>query len=315
MSIIIPTYARLDLLDSALQSLFSQACSNLEIIVVDNASARNISLTLKARYPRIHTIRLPRNEFFAKPANVGLRLARGRYTAIMNDDVVLDPSWLSSALSTFAWDPQIAGVASRIRQLSRPTFLDSAGDHIDLNGRAGKIGWNEPDDARFDEAAQVVAPSGTCSLFRTSALREVGGYDEDFVGYLEDVDLGLRLLLRGYQCVYNPRATLGHHGGATWKARRKALFLNERNSLYVTIKDFPTALLLERARTLLGCHLTPADILGGSSWSALVHGKCAALAHIRATLAKRRAIQATRRVSDECVRSLLSSRRVVVRHL
>lgn len=211
VSFVVPTLGSPHL-HRLLQSVADQTVKPREVIIVDNAAPRPIVGVPIDREVPVRVVRMDHNTFFAAAANAGAAQATSSYLCVINDDTILDPTWTEHALATFSWEPTVGSVASRIRQARHPHLLDSAGDHIDVLGRAGKIGWGMPCASAHREPGHVLSASGTCTLFRRSAFEQVGGYDASFRAYLEDVDLGLRLQARGWSCLYNADATLAHVG-------------------------------------------------------------------------------------------------------
>jgi O-antigen biosynthesis protein len=213
LSVVIPTYSRLELLRVSIRSLLHQTIGPPEIIVVDNASPVDISHQLKLEFGRtVHTIRLNTNWFFCGAVNKGIAIARGAYIAVLNDDAWVDADWGGHVIETFSNDSEIGSVASLVL---RPDghVVDSAGDHLDLAGRASNINWNRPTSEIPNETAYVFSAAGSCAVYRRKAIHRAGGFDEDFVAYLDDVDLGFRLQLLGYKCVFNPACRAHHIGG------------------------------------------------------------------------------------------------------
>jgi GT2 family glycosyltransferase len=282
---------------------------------VDNASRVNISRQLKEEFGRaVHTIRLNTNRFFCGAVNTGIAIARGAYVAVLNDDAWVDADWGSHVIETFSNDTEVGSVASLVL---RPDghMVDSAGDHLDLRGRASNLGWNRPASEIPNKAFHVFSAAGSCAVYKREAIHRAGGFDEDFVAYLDDIDLGFRLQLLGFKCVFNPACRAHHIGGATFKTRFRALYLTERNMVWNIAKNMPTSILRRHKLTIGTAQSHPAPVIGGSSVRAWSAGKAAAMRDPQSMLAKRRHVQATRRVSDAYVESLLSSRQVVSCHL
>jgi GT2 family glycosyltransferase len=315
LAIVIPTFARLDLLSDALVSIARQTVSGIEVVVVDNASSSDVTEHLRARHPQVRVIRAPCNLFYAGAVNLGMAGVRAPFVAALNDDVTLEPEWAEQALASFAQDASIGAVASKVLQSRRPHLLDSAGDHLDLAGRATNLGWCEYDGPAFAEAREVFSPAGSCAIYRRTAFEAAGGFDADFIAYFEDVDLGFRLRLLGYRCVFNPAARAHHVGGSTRKARAYALWLMERNTTWNLVKNMPAALLRRHAGTILAAEARPSPVAGGASWPVWAHAKADAWRAPRRLIAKRRRIQQRRRIADDDVERLLATMRVRTCHL
>jgi GT2 family glycosyltransferase len=315
LAIAIPTLARLDLLAATLASISEQTVRDIEVVVVDNASPLDVSGFVRRRFPGVCVVRSNANLFYAGAVNLGLRETRAPFVAALNDDVTLHPRWAEQVLTTFAQDMAIGAIATKVLQAAAPGLVDSAGSHLDIAGRATNLGWNEPDGPAFAHAREVFAPAGSCATFRRSAFEAAGGFDEDFVAYFEDVDLGFRMRLLGHRCVFQPAALARHLGGATPKPRRYALWLMERNMVWNLVKNMPSALLGRHAMTISAAQARPTPVLGGGSWPVWANAKASAWKAPRRLLAKRRRIQRSRRISAHDVERLLAIAQVRTCHL
>jgi GT2 family glycosyltransferase len=315
ITLAIPTTSRLDLLTRAVASVRDQTVSGIEVVVVDNASPLNVRDHIRTRFPGVEVIRTPENMFFAGAMNVALAGARTPFVAVLNDDAYLDPRWAQEVLATFAEDESVGSVATKVMSAVRPGTIDSAGDQLDITGRATNRGWGEEDCALYETEADVFSAAGACAVYRRSSFEEAGGFDDTFVAYLEDVDLGFRLQLLGYRCVFNPLARALHVGGGTPKRRRYALWLTERNMVWNIVKNMPTLLIYQNCLLLVREQGKPAPVVGGSSRRAWALGKAGACRVPGELLAKRRRIQANRRVSDAYIDALLRAAEVRWCHL
>ena len=157
----------------------------------------------------------------------------------MNTDVVLAPDWLERMLAALCSAPDVGAVACKMVDLDDPSVLYDAGDVLRRDGVCEQRGRFERDDGRFDEPGEVFAACAGAALYRRGAVLDVGGFDERFFLYLEDVDLGLRLRLAGWRCRYEP-AVARHAGeGSAPAAGRTAWTWVERNTLLLAAKAFP----------------------------------------------------------------------------
>ncbi len=316
LSVVIPTYERFDLVETAVESLLAQSVGAPEIVVVDNASPSNITDRLHRRFGnRVRCLRLARNLFFCGAVNAGLQATERPYFAVLNDDARVSCDWAGHALETLREDSEVGSVASLVTRSQDSALIDSTGDHLDVTGRATNLNWSRPASSVRLKPARVFSASGSCAVFRRKAVDEAGRFDESFVAYLDDIDLGFRLQLLGYSCAFNPDCTASHLGGGTSKRRLTAALLAERNMVWNLWKNMPDELLVRYRGPILAAQSRPAPMVGGSSIRAWAVGKAAAFAETRSVLAKRRRIQASRRVSISYVEQLLLSRRVDLCHL
>jgi GT2 family glycosyltransferase len=293
-----------DLLRRCLQSVREQRRPPDHVIVIDNASTDDSLARAQPHLQSVEVIRLSTNTGFAHANNVGARAARGfDALALMNPDVIADPGWLEALVAAADSDPGAAGFASRMLMASAPR-LDGVGDSYHVSGRAWRKGhgmvaaaWPQGDDDTF-------GPCAAAALYRREAFDEVGGFDERFFCYFEDVDLAFRLRLRGYTCRYVHAAVVHHVVSAVSGYRSDfALYHGERNAIWTFVKNMPAPLLwmyLPQHIVLntLALVTYPWRGQGTVVWKA----KLDALRDLAAVLRQRAAIQRDRRVNPWVLR-------------
>jgi GT2 family glycosyltransferase len=237
--VIIPNWNGARWLPGCLESLAGQTLQPAEIIVVDNGSTDGSLELLRERYPAVRVIELGRNTGFAFAANRGIEAAGGDQVALINTDVELEPAWLGRMTRALESDLAAASVASKMMDLrERDRFYD-AGDILRRDGACEQRGRFRHDDGRYDEPGSVFAACAGAALYRRSAVLSLGGFDERFFAYLEDVDLGLRLRLAGWTCVYEPAVAYHASEGSSGALSRPMQTLVERNTLLLVAKAFP----------------------------------------------------------------------------
>ena len=315
ITVAIPTSERVDLLDRAIESILNQTVRDIDIVVVDNSRDADTRNRLGRQVPAVRVIRTARSTFFAGAMNTALRDAATPFVAVLNDDAFLNPRWAEEALLTFARDDSVGSVATKVMNATRPDIIDSTGDQLDLAGRATNRGWGEVDRGQYSSESHVFSAAGSCAIYRRCAFVEAGGFDDAFVAYLEDVDLGFRLQLLGYRCVFNPACEAHHVGGATKKPRLYALWLTERNMVWNIVKNMPTSVIRRNLKLLARHQSKPAPVVGGASWRAWASGKAAAWVAPADLWAKRKRVQETRQVPDAHIESLLRVAEIRACHL
>jgi GT2 family glycosyltransferase len=237
--VVVPNWNGERWLPGCLGSLARQSRAPDEIVVVDNGSVDD-SLAVVARLaPQARVVRLGRNTGFAHAANRGFREVDAAFVALLNTDVELAPDWLERTAATLAGDPTVAAVACKMVDLADRARLYDAGDVLRRDGVCEQRGRRERDDGRFDAAGDVFAACAGAALYRRSAVLGVGGFDERFFAYLEDVDLGLRLRLAGWSCRYVPVVAAHASQGSSWQLARPVAYWVERNTLLLVLKAFP----------------------------------------------------------------------------
>jgi GT2 family glycosyltransferase len=238
-AVVIPNWNGAAWLTGCLDSLAAQTLPPAEVVVVDNGSTDGSLELLAGRPPPVRTIALGRNTGFAFAANRGLEAAESEFVALVNTDVVLEPDWLERMANALREHPEAATAACKMVDLRDPGVLYDTGDFLRRDGACEQRGRFERDDGSFDRPGEAFSACAGAALYRRAAVLEVGGFDERFFAYLEDVELGLRLRLRGWTCRYEP-AVARHAGGATsGRLRRPLLGWVERNTLLLVAKWFP----------------------------------------------------------------------------
>jgi GT2 family glycosyltransferase len=251
VSVVIPCWNSLRWLPGCLQALAHQTFLDFEILLVDSASTDGTGEWVRKEQPVVNLIELPANRGFAAAANAGAFRTSSVLIAFLNPDTEARPGWLESLVARMdASPPAVASIASKMLQLDAPETIDDAGDELNWFGMARKRGHG--DDAElFSRVEEVLSPCAGAALYRRAAFEELGGFDETFGSYLEDVDLGLRARLSGFKCVYEPKAEVLHKGGGSGLARSSYVRLVTRNRLLLLGKNIPGSLLLRHIPRLL----------------------------------------------------------------
>jgi GT2 family glycosyltransferase len=240
-SIVVLNWNGLPLLDECLSSLRGQAFADFEVVMVDNGSTDGSAEWLASRESAcVRPLILPDNLGYAEGNNAGIRMARGRWIVLLNNDTAADPDWLAQIAAAIGRHPEAGMFTPKILNYYRRDEIDNTGHLIYPDGLARGHNRLEKDDGRFDSEVEAAWPSGCAGVYRREMLDQVGLLDETFFAYAEDVDLGLRGRWAGWNCWYVPAARVYHKYSATTGSfsPRKA-FLVERNRFWVLLKNFP----------------------------------------------------------------------------
>jgi len=211
-TVVIPTFNAWPLLAEALEHLAAQTLDH-EVIVVDNGSADGTVEAITERFPKVRVVALDENLGFGRAVNRGVRQVSTDVVVLVNNDVVCPPEFLAELLAPFA-DEHVDMVAGVLLQHDRPDLIDSAGIELDATLRSWDMLWNRTVD-ELATSGEPVGPCGGAAAYRTDVFRAVGGFDEAFFAYWEDVDLALRLRLAGHTCVRASSARALHKHGQT----------------------------------------------------------------------------------------------------
>lgn len=311
ITVIIPNWNGVEHLETCLSALGRQTLDDFEVIVMDNASSDDSVSFIRREHPWVDVIELPENRGFAPACNVGIREAYGEFIVLLNNDTEADPGWLTGIVEAFERHPEAGIVASKMLLFDRRNVLHAAGDFYRVDGIPGNRGVWEEDVGQYDREEYVFSACGGAAAYRRAMLDEIGVLDEDFYFSCEDIDLGWRAQLAGWRAVYAPRAVVYHKLSATGGGTT-ASFYNGRNFLFLIAKNYPTALLRAYWRDVLTAQI-------GIAWEALLawrgaaararlRGMLAGVINLPRMLAKRRLVQASRKVPDAYLESILSER-------
>lgn len=218
----------------------------LEVIMVDNGSTDESVAFVRRKYSWAKIIRNVKNEGFAKPSDDGTRAAAGEYVAFLNNDMKVQRDWLRELLATV--ERTGAACAGSVILNWNGELLDFAGGSVTFFGMGFQYHFHEPVRQLTDELAEdkeLLFACGGAMLMKRALFLEVGGFDEDFFAYFEDLDLGWRLNVLGYKVVLSvkSRAYHKHHSTGNTFAPERMRYLYFRNSLYMIYKNFGDEML------------------------------------------------------------------------
>jgi len=218
----------------------------LEIVVVENASGDDSAERLRAEAPHVTLIVSKTNDGFAGGCNKGVAASSGEYIALLNNDARPDTGWIRAAVERFEESPEVGAVASRVLDWEGK-LVDFVGAAMTWYGMGYKPFTGEQPPTRPDVAADVLFGTGAAMFVRRSVYDAIGGFDERYFMFFEDVDLGWRINLAGWRFLYEPASLAFHKHHASMSAfgSFKETYLLERNALYTLYKNAGDDLLAE----------------------------------------------------------------------
>ncbi|MCP2255867.1 Glycosyltransferase, GT2 family [Prauserella aidingensis] len=277
VSVVVVNYRGADDTIACLRALAEHDYPNLEVVCVDNASGGDDVARIREAAPDVRLVTSDTNRGFAGGCNLGAREANGTVLALLNNDARPAPGWVGAAVATLRAEPTVGAVASKV--------LDWEGtgtDYVDAGltwfgmGYKRHAGGPIADVPRGDHevAKDVLFATGSAMFVRSSVFAELGGFDERFFMFYEDVDLGWRLNLRGWRVRYVPESLTYHRHHATMSAvdspdSGRETFLLERNALAALYKNasdetlaraLPAALALTVRRATARGELDPTKL-------------------------------------------------------
>jgi GT2 family glycosyltransferase len=265
LSVVIPSYNTRDLMEQALRTV-AEASEGIgvEVIVIDNNSHDGSADMVAEKFPEVELIRAERNLGFASANNVAFERVRGRYVLLLNSDTIVRPDTLRTLVAFMDEHPEAGAAGCRILdpdgtlQLDcRRSFPTPAAAFYRLTGLSRLF----PDSRRFarynltyldpDEVNEVDALSGSCMIVRRQVLEEVGGFDEAYFMYGEDLDWCFRMRQAGWKIYYTPATEIIHFRGQSGRAESMRIQFRKNQAMAIFVSKhmrhryrfFPVALL------------------------------------------------------------------------
>ncbi|MFN2496957.1 MAG: glycosyltransferase, partial [Pseudonocardiaceae bacterium] len=238
----------------ALRDELDWPAGKLELICVDNASGDGSAKRIAAAVPQARLIRSTTNTGFAGGCNLGVRQAIGSVVAFLNSDARPHRSWVRTAVEVLEAEPDVAAVASKVLDWDGQ-LIDFVDAGLTWYGMGYKPQVGRPYEGTHETPRDVLFGTGAALLVRREVFERLGGFDERFFMFYEDVDLGWRLNLRGYRVRYEPRSIAyhRHHRSLRGADPAREIYLLERNALaalYKNVSDETLAAVLPAALAL-----------------------------------------------------------------
>lgn len=252
VSIVTPNYNGLKFLNMYFESLAIQSRFIEEIIIVDNGSedgsiqfieefidSSNYTIPIKL-------IKNKENLGFAKAVNQAIEVASSEFIYSINNDVELEYNTLETLIN--AMETLIVNgenpfsCASKMVQFHNRELLDDAGDEYTILSWTKKAGDGQfVSSKKYSKKREIFTSCAGAALYRKSVLEEIGLFDGNFFAYVEDIDLGFRARINGYNNYFIPESVVYHYGSGTSGSRYNEfkIKLAARNNIWLIYKNFP----------------------------------------------------------------------------
>jgi len=242
VTVVVVNWNGASFLERCLTALLAQTVKPYEIIVVDNASTDG-SAEVVRRFASIRLIPLAQNTGFACGNNLAVHEASksSGWVALLNPDAFAEPRWLEALLLSAQNHPEFDVFGSKLVNAADPTLLDGTGDAYHISGLAWRTAHGVSVSALGESECEIFTPCAAAALYRRSVFEKVGGFDEDFFCYVEDVDLGFRMRLGGHRCLYVPQSVAHHVGSGTTGGKQSgfSIYHGHRNLVWAFVKNMP----------------------------------------------------------------------------
>ena len=243
-TIVIPNYNGIKYIQACLESLYGGTVTDIEVIVVDNASVDGSMELVRDRFPQIRLIVNQENKGFSYAVNQGIKEAHTPYVILLNNDTQVAPSFVHELEKVMDKDKghRLFSASAKLVSLYDRDKTDDAGDYYCALGWAFARGKGKPPE-RYDQDCEIFAACAGAAIYRRELLEadKVGLFDEEHFAYFEDIDIGYRAKIHGYQNQFAANAIVYHAGSATSGSRYNAFKtgLASRNSIYIIYKNMP----------------------------------------------------------------------------
>jgi GT2 family glycosyltransferase len=240
VTILIVHWNNLPALRECLIALRGQTLRDHRVIVIDNSPSGEANV-LGGDFPEADIFAPGYNAGFAAGNNLGLARTRTDLVATLNPDAVPESRWLEALVKAARENPDTAAFGSLQLMKEDRNIIDGAGDCYHVSGLFWRAAHGKPLPTTKIAAQEIFSPCAAAALYRRDAVEKVGGFDDQFFCYGEDVDLGFRLRLAGYGCRLVPQAVVLHEGGASSGGGRSdfAAYHGHRNMVWVYAKNMP----------------------------------------------------------------------------
>ncbi len=228
-----------------LNALIAQTYKDFEVLLLDNGNEVSLPDDFVSGFTELDltVFRSEDNLGFAAGNNHLAGFAKGKNLVLLNADAIPEPDWLETINEALLKTPNHF-IASRLIKYSEPDKFDGEWHVYHVSGLAWRYNHNQALGLGTNEPKEVFGACAAASVYPKDAFDAVGGFDEDFFAYMEDIDLDFRLQLAGYPCLYLPNAVVKHVGSASSAPRSDfAVYHGHRNLPWVFIKNMPGILM------------------------------------------------------------------------
>lgn len=291
---------------ACLSSLEKQSYPNFEVFLIDNGSTDSSLEWVTNNFPSVKIIAFNENLGFCEAYNSVVNKLSNEYIVFLNNDTQVSNGWLNELVKPMLQEETVGACGSKIFFLEDQQKIAHAGGKLTLIGSGMDVNLFRHDTETKNSSKQLVGfVCGASMLVRRSAFLNVGGFDNDYFAYHDDVDLCWRMWLHGYKVVFVPTSKIYHKSGGSWGERSssKRVFLGEKNRLINITKNFGLRFLAMSFTVSFVYDMYQIVAFlkqrNFNAVNAIVKAQSQFFRSMNKTLMKRRRIQNSRNISDD----------------
>lgn len=223
-----------------LDALESQDYTDFEVIFVDNGSADDSVRFVREHYPEVKIIALRENTGFCGAVNAGIQASLCSYVILLNNDTIVHRQFVGSLLRAIKRKPRAFSCQARMVQMHDRNKMDDAGNYYCALGWAFADGKGKPM-KNYGQEKRIFSSCAGAAIYRRKIMDKIGYFDEEHFAYLEDLDIGYRAKINGYENWFCPEAVVYHVGSGTSGSRYNLFKVrySSRNNVYLIYKNMP----------------------------------------------------------------------------
>lgn len=307
-SVVVPNFNGGAHLFDLFSGLSAQTFTDYEVVFADDASTDDSVAWVNENAPWARLLTGRQNRGFVATVNSAVRTAKGRFVVLLNNDTQPAPAFLAELARAMCANPRAGIVAAKLLLFDERDRIHAAGDAMGRDGIPRNRGVWSIDRGQFDGSQDVFGGCGGAMAVRRELWDALGGFDENFWMYLDDVDFSFRAQLLGWRAVLAPEARVYHKLGGSGGDELSSYYVG-RNTLWTLAKNMPASLLLryfpQIARGQLAVAFKALRSCRGRAARARLRGQLDGLRGLPRVLRQRAAVQARRTRHDEEIDLLL----------
>ena len=252
VAVVIPNYNGYRYLETCFAALAKQTFTEFTTYFVDNGSQDESCAFLREHYPETKIIQLDDNYGFSRAVNEGIRQSKEPYVILLNNDTEVFQDFVERLYEGICKRKNAFACSAKLISYQERDKIDDAGNYYNMLGWAFARGKGKPV-SEFETSDRIFAACAGAAIYRREVFETIGYFDEMHFAYLEDIDVGYRAKLYGYDNVFCPEAVVYHVGSGTSGSKYNSfkVKLAARNNVYLNYKNMRTWQLLLNSPCLL----------------------------------------------------------------